>query len=296
MWLANDTSVGDKATGDILGLGSGVAVANLGSVVSNSGHVFGRHSRYGQGTVLRNQEAPHCPTRSSTCRRAPLAVTAWPTTAVITSSRITPAGWVRQVDPSSLVDAPDIYLSPSLGPNGSSGPETLAITPNRPAFDEIPASACVGNSDERRWPHPGAGGSSCDAGAFQYLQLTVHVSGSEPYLSSNPSFTFSAPRASRCQRGRYAYMPYRKWRFSRNHAWSRGLYGRRSQLPRPQPGGDGLWKHGSRLRRGSCWLCGRPVHIRRRAETGQRLSRLCRIGPRGPVRMGTRQVQGCYFV
>ena len=191
-WLANDTFVADKATADVLGLGTGGALANLGSIVSATQDTFSADTAAtSQGAVLRNQG-------SFTLSNSIIDV---PEGAVSCDGMATDGGYNVESDdscglgptddPSSLVDVTDIDLPPSLAPNGSSGPETLAISPNSPAFDEVPASACVVNSDERGWPRPGAGGSSCDAGAFEYLQLTVHVSGSEPYLSSNPSFTFS---------------------------------------------------------------------------------------------------------
>ena len=56
VWLANDTFADDEATADILGLGGGGAVANLGSIVSATQDTFSADTAAtGQGAVLRNQ-------------------------------------------------------------------------------------------------------------------------------------------------------------------------------------------------------------------------------------------------
>jgi hypothetical protein len=56
----------------------------------------------------------------------------------------------------------------SLAANGSSGPETEAITSTSSAFEEVPPANCSVNTDERGDPRPGASGEDCDAGAFEY--------------------------------------------------------------------------------------------------------------------------------
>jgi hypothetical protein len=69
-----------------------------------------------------------------------------------------------------------IQLSPTIGPlslaaNGSTGPQTEAMTDTSSAFNEVPQSACTLNVDERGLPRPGDG-PKCDAGAFE-LQATA---------------------------------------------------------------------------------------------------------------------------
>jgi hypothetical protein len=54
----------------------------------------------------------------------------------------------------------------TLAANGSTGPETAAITSSSSAYGEVPGASCVLTTDERGQPRPGIG-SSCDAGAFE---------------------------------------------------------------------------------------------------------------------------------
>jgi uncharacterized repeat protein (TIGR01451 family) len=65
-----------------------------------------------------------------------------------------------------------INSSPSVGAltlaaNGSSGPETEAITASSSAFREVPPAACTVTTDERGEPRPGFLDRNCDAGAFE---------------------------------------------------------------------------------------------------------------------------------
>jgi hypothetical protein len=62
----------------------------------------------------------------------------------------------------------------ALAANGSTGPETEAITASSSAFGEVPPSACWITTDERGLPRPGANAPNCDAGAFE-LQATPQV-------------------------------------------------------------------------------------------------------------------------
>ena len=56
VWLANDTFVGDAATADVLGLGSGGAIANLGTSVTATKDTFSADTAVtGEGAVLRNE-------------------------------------------------------------------------------------------------------------------------------------------------------------------------------------------------------------------------------------------------
>jgi hypothetical protein len=71
--------------------------------------------------------------------------------------------------PKSKVSSATIDLAPVPGPNGSSGPETLAIGPSSSAFEEVPKSACTIKTDERGEHRPGYfGQTACDAGAFEF--------------------------------------------------------------------------------------------------------------------------------
>jgi putative cell wall-binding protein len=74
------------------------------------------------------------------------------------------------------VTASELRLTPALQPNGSTGPETLALLATSAAVDAIPKSACTVTTDERGQPRPGVKGqTNCDAGAFelQYPPQTV---------------------------------------------------------------------------------------------------------------------------
>ncbi len=190
--LANDTFFADMATGNFGDLGSGGAISNLGSIVTATQDTFsGDGATSGRGAILRNEGSV---TLSNSILDEPEGI-------LSCDGAVEDGGYNVESDdscgfgptdnPSSLFDTTDIDLSTALAPNGSSSPETLAITPGSSAYDEVPASACSVNSDERGWPRPGAAADSCDAGAFEYLQLTVEVSGNEAYLSSTPSFSFS---------------------------------------------------------------------------------------------------------
>ena len=73
------------------------------------------------------------------------------------------------VAPHDVVNSSTIYLATSLAANGSSGPETLAITRSESsAFEEVPPAGCTVSTDERGDPRPGVSGEYCDAGAFEY--------------------------------------------------------------------------------------------------------------------------------
>ena len=66
---------------------------------------------------------------------------------------------------SDLVNKADINLA-TLAVSGS-GPETMAIDSTSSAYEEVPASNCVYNYDERGEPRPGITGANCDAGAYE---------------------------------------------------------------------------------------------------------------------------------
>ena len=69
--------------------------------------------------------------------------------------------------PNLLNDA-NINTASALSLNGSTGPETLAIGTGSDAFQEVPSQNCVLNTDESGNARPGASGTACDAGAFEY--------------------------------------------------------------------------------------------------------------------------------
>ncbi|HWF17331.1 MAG TPA: choice-of-anchor Q domain-containing protein [Acidimicrobiales bacterium] len=60
----------------------------------------------------------------------------------------------------------------TLAANGSSGPQTAAITRSSSAFGIVPLSACTVNTDERGQPRPGVGFTACDAGAYETQMST----------------------------------------------------------------------------------------------------------------------------
>jgi len=90
----------------------------------------------------------------------------------------------------------------TLATNGSSGPQTAAITSSSSAFNEVPKSACAITTDERGLPRPGIG-PNCDAGAFEVQALPgywevgtdggVYSFGSAHFLGSMGSKHLNAP-------------------------------------------------------------------------------------------------------
>jgi predicted outer membrane repeat protein len=61
----------------------------------------------------------------------------------------------------------------TLGANGSTGPQTAAITKSSSAYGLVPASACTPTTDERGQPRPGLGRTgACDAGAYEVQKST----------------------------------------------------------------------------------------------------------------------------
>jgi hypothetical protein len=68
----------------------------------------------------------------------------------------------------------------NLAANGSTGPETEAITATSSPFNEVPISACALHVDERGLPRPGAGNGNCDAGAFELQGIPQTISFTKP--------------------------------------------------------------------------------------------------------------------
>jgi len=60
----------------------------------------------------------------------------------------------------------------TLAANGSTGPQTAAITPTSSAAGIVPTAACTVNTDERGQPRPGIGYTTCDAGAYELQKST----------------------------------------------------------------------------------------------------------------------------
>jgi predicted outer membrane repeat protein len=68
----------------------------------------------------------------------------------------------------------------TLAANGSTGPQTAAITPTSSAYQFVPASACTVTTDERGQIRPGFGKTACDAGAYELQKNTGYdLSGSD---------------------------------------------------------------------------------------------------------------------
>jgi len=110
-----------------------------------------------------------------------------------------------------VVDSSTIDLASSLADNSSSGPETLAISPESSALDVVPSSICQSmitlangtsfalDRDERGKLRPGVSGqSNCDAGAYE-LQHTpgTLTQGSPTTGSVIAGTTYSAELAVR---------------------------------------------------------------------------------------------------
>lgn len=76
----------------------------------------------------------------------------------------------------------------ALAANGSSGPQTQAISGTSSAFGEVPSIACTASTDERGEARPGASYPNCDAGAFE-LQGVPGIS----LASSTSSLGYGAP-------------------------------------------------------------------------------------------------------
>ena len=60
----------------------------------------------------------------------------------------------------------------TLAANGSTGPQTAAITPSSSAYGFVPAGACTVTTDERGQTRPGFGYTACDAGAYEFQMST----------------------------------------------------------------------------------------------------------------------------
>lgn len=68
----------------------------------------------------------------------------------------------------------------ALTANGSTGPQTAAISAGSSAFGEVPPSACTVTQDERGLPRPGAGAGNCDAGAYELQKLPQVITFTPP--------------------------------------------------------------------------------------------------------------------
>ncbi|MGO9343309.1 MAG: beta strand repeat-containing protein [Acidimicrobiales bacterium] len=84
----------------------------------------------------------------------------------------------------------------SLATNGSSGPETEAITSSSSAFGEVPLRFCATTTDERGQPRPGVGTTACDAGAFEAQAPTAPQDPVATAGNATIGLTWSAPSSS----------------------------------------------------------------------------------------------------
>jgi predicted outer membrane repeat protein len=60
----------------------------------------------------------------------------------------------------------------TLAANGSTGPQTAAISATSSAHGIVPVASCTVNTDERGQPRPGIGFTTCDAGAYEIQKTT----------------------------------------------------------------------------------------------------------------------------
>ena len=127
-------------------------------------HVHGEHSGcvLQHGWQLRRQLDPRRPRRQRNAKapRSPTAATTCPSDASCAFG------------PTSLSNSTTIGTL-TLAANGSSGPQTAAITTSSSAHGIVPPSACTQTTDERGQPRPGLGYSTaCDAGAYEIQKST----------------------------------------------------------------------------------------------------------------------------
>jgi hypothetical protein len=67
-----------------------------------------------------------------------------------------------------VVNSSSINLATPLAANGSTGPQTYAISSNSSAYEIVPPGSCTVTSDERGLGRPGVPSQNCDAGAFEF--------------------------------------------------------------------------------------------------------------------------------
>jgi predicted outer membrane repeat protein len=73
--------------------------------------------------------------------------------------------------PNSISNSTTIDLQ-GLAANGSTGPQTAAISTSSSAHGIVPAASCTVTTDERGQPRPGIGFTTCDAGAYEIQKST----------------------------------------------------------------------------------------------------------------------------
>ena len=168
--LTDDTFSGDSAT---LGAGYGGAVFNENTATLTDDTFSGDTANFGGG--IDNDGTASI--SNSVLNSAPCQGT------------ITDGGYNVESDNTcgfvthDVVNSTTIHLASSLAPNGSTGPETLAIGTNSSAYEEVPSAECTPTTDERGDPRPGFSGKNCDAGAFEYQQPTPTT----PSISNLPA-------------------------------------------------------------------------------------------------------------
>jgi predicted outer membrane repeat protein len=93
------------------------------------------------------------------------------------SGTFTDGGYNVAADATCALGSTSIQNSTTIGTltlaaNGSTGPQTAAITPTSSAYQLVPKSACTVTTDERGQMRPGFGKSACDAGAYEFQKST----------------------------------------------------------------------------------------------------------------------------
>jgi hypothetical protein len=93
------------------------------------------------------------------------------------SSAITDGGHNVAADSSCDLGGTSIQNSTTIGTlslaaNGSSGPQTAAISTTSSAHGIVPLASCTVHTDQRGQPRPGIGFTTCDAGAYEIQKST----------------------------------------------------------------------------------------------------------------------------
>jgi len=201
------TAMDDTFSGDQAGMGDGGSVYNGGAFTAIDDTFFDDSAGAGGGAV--NNIATFTATDDTFANdtsslggaldnRGTAAVSNSIFQSATCSGPITDGGHNVSSDDScgfgagSVVDNGDINLATALAPNGSSGPETLAISEDSSAFEEVPAANCTVGTDERDQSRPGLAGQGCDAGAFE-LQIQILVPATSPPPTTVPSTLILVP-------------------------------------------------------------------------------------------------------
>ena len=158
--LTNDTFAGDTGAYGGVGLNWGTATLTNDTISNDNGYYgYGGVSNFSGTLTVSNSvlEGAGC------------------TGTIIDGGHNVASDDTCAFGPTSLNTSSTLNLATTLAPNGSTGPETLAIGTTSSAFEEVPATACTPSTDERGDSRPGVSSQTrCDAGAFE-LQGTQPV-------------------------------------------------------------------------------------------------------------------------